>query len=371
MQNALPASYPRSAGKPHAQSRIAPTFFSTIQSTVRVLEKHPVAVLACACVLFASAGFIGSLLYGALVGEVVLRTGSHSGSIQRIYTLQMLVQSILGAFTLTLGRGAISWIALHTTENLSDVALLRAALNEARRRWRTLLAATLFYGLVISLGILGVTLFLREIRMDVSNARWLRGDLDSVLNWTFIRGIATLFPDAGSPFSELIAAAKYNLARMSTVGYFGFDVYSQYASGDVPRSLLILGGLSVMFLLVSEALLCMRTAVIMSAANTGRLQMDWLIRTVRLGAMHFRRVAPWRWMLQLGVATLVTCVLVLLPALHQVTIMQEVRESLSTGYWPYHIALAFYGMAGAFVSGLLIAFTAAFEARMYAVLTAE
>jgi hypothetical protein len=44
------------------------------------------------------------------------------------------------------------------------------------------------------------------------------------------------------------------------------------------------------------------------------------------------------------------------------------RQQLSTGYWPYHIALAAYGVGGALITGLIIAYSVAFESRMYAAL---
>jgi len=365
MQNALPSTFAHPASTTATTAKPAPSFVATLQSTVRVFEHHPLTILACAVLLFASAGLIGSLLYGALIGEVVLRTGSHSGAVVGIYNMQMLVQAVVGTCTYFLGRGAMTWIALHADDGTP--INLRTALHETLRRWQPLLASTVFYGVLITLGTIGLTVLLRELRLDVSNARWLRGDIDSVLNWTTVRAIGLLPPDAGPPFSEWLSTTKYNLARTSSASYYGFDYFSRYDPDSASRSTWIAGFIWMALLVLCEVMLCMRTVAVFASNSTSA--MSWLAWSLRMGGRHFGRVLVWRWLLRLATALLIVTTLILLPALHQVVVMGNVRQALGTGFWPYHIAQSAYGIASAFVGGLLVAFGVAFEARMYATLS--
>ncbi len=368
MQNALTGTYAPPSGITATTAKPAPSFVATLQSTVQVFAHHPLTILACAVLFFAGAGLIGSLLYGALIGAVVLRTGSHSGSVASIYNLQMLMQAVVGSCTFFLGRGAITWIALHADDGTP--INLHTALRESLRRWQPLLASTVFYGVLITLGTIGLTILLRELRLDVSNARWLRGDIDSVLNWTTVRAIGLLPPDAGSPFAEWLASTKFNLARTSTASYFGFDYFSRYNTESAPRSTWGVGIASAVLLVVSEVLLCMRTAAVFaSSAGTGISSVGWMANSLYVSMRHFGRVLAWRWLLRLAMSLLIVGALILLPAVHQVVVMGNLQQALGTGFWRYHMAQSAYGIAGAFVGGLLVAFGVAFETRMHATLS--
>lgn len=334
------------------------SLMDTLHGAFAVFARHPLAMLGCALLFFASAGLIGSLLYGGLIYEAVLRTGSHTSSVVRIYNTQMLVQAMIGSFMFVLGRGAVAWIALQdATMKVTFGAAVRAALRE----WQPLLISALLYGALITAGAVGLSMLLRELRIDVSNARWLRGDLNSVMNWVTARGLALLPPDAGSPFDEWIAAAKYNLSRMSGATYFGFDLTPYAGVQTISARTWALGFVSIALLFIVESLLCMRSATIMALAGAT----DWLRETLALSARHFWRVAAWRWSLRLMVLAIFIGALVVLPALHQAVLMSVLRQRLNAGYWTYHIALAAYGAGSAIVTGLILAFSVAFESRMY------
>ena len=343
-----------------------PGFVHTLQTTISVFAHHPMPVFACAMLLFAGAGVLSSLIYAALVGQAVMQAVWNTNTSSQIYNVQLLVQATIGTFTLLLGRGALTWIALNASPSFETTAIsFRAALREALRRWQPLLISSVLYGVLISLGTFGLTVLLRELRLDVSNARWLRGDLDSVLNWTLVRSIGALLPDPGAPFAESIAAAKYNLARTSSSGYFGFDYYSRFSSHDASPGLWLLGAGSALFLIACDVVLCLRTAAIVASVNSQQTPTAWLPVTLRLGLRHFGQLLVWRWVLRLTTALLVTLTLVLLPALHQMTVMNQVRQAIGTGYWPYYIAQAGYGFVGALVGSVLIAFSVVFEARAF------
>lgn len=350
ISHALPAQHTRrSAGRL--------SLMDTLHGAFAVFARHPLVMLNSALLFFASAGLIGSLLYGGLIYEAVQRTGSHTSSVVRIFNTQMFVQAMIGSFLLVLGRGAVTWIALQ--DAMSKVTF-GAAVRAALREWQALLISALLYGALITAGTVGLSVLLRELHIDVSNARWLRGDLNSVMNWVMARGVALLPPDAGSPFSEWVAAAKYNLSRLSGASYFGFDV-NPYGAQTISARTWLLGFVSISLLGIVESLLCMRSAAIMALGGTA----DWLRDTLGLSARHFWRVAAWRWTLRMILFMLFIGALVVLPALHQAVIMNVLRQQLSAGYWTYHIAMAAYGVCGAIITGLIIAFSVAFEAHMY------
>lgn len=331
-----------------------------LQSTAGVFAQHPLPVVACAFVCFAGAGVVGSLVYGAMIGEAVIRTGSHTLTTMRAYNTQMLVQALIGAFTFLLGRGALTWIAMQEEPRSNQPITLRAALSAALRAWRPLALSTVLYGVLITIGLLGLSAMLRELRLDVSNTRSIRiGDFGNILNWTAIRAIGLLPPDPGSPFSDWLASVRYNLSRSMVGSYLGFDL------ATVPRAVsprtVALGVASIALLVATDALLCMRTAAVFGAP-AGR---TWLHEALRVSRAHFARVLLWRWSLRLAFVALAVAALVLAPALQQVLVVGPARQMLGVGYWPYHIAQSANGVGIALVNGALLAAGVIFEARMY------
>lgn len=368
MQEVFPATYaiPRPRVSASVQARRNLSFLDLLQSTFSVFARHPLPMLAGVLICFAGAGVIGSLLYGVQIGEAVLRTGTHTGTTLRAYNLQMLVQAILGTFTFLFGRGAITWIALHSGDGTPIT--FRAAVRAALRRWKPLLASTLLYGGLITLGIAGLTLLLRELRLDASNVRGVRNNLDSVLYWTTTRAISLLPPDPGSPFTEWYAATRYNMAR--SVGNSSYFNFSQYESAlrRVSGQALAAGLAATAFFFITETLLCLRTAAIFGAQGA-RGWLAWLRESLRVSKTNFWRVAAWRWSLRLLFVVLAVATLILPLALHLGLLMFEVRRALSAGNWLSHIAQSAHGVGTALISATLFAFAVAFEARMYAVLT--
>jgi hypothetical protein len=301
---------------------------------------------------------IGSLIYGAVIGDAVIRIGTHTGATVRAYNAQIFAQAMIGTFLAILGRGAITWIALQ--DQAGQPVTGRLAVIEALRRWQPLLLGAALYGTLITLGLIGLTALLRELRLDVSSARMARGNMESMLYWTLTRAIAALPPEAGSPFSDWLALARYNLSRAGSNMYLSFEL-SGYATRTASPQIWGIGLASIALLIVTETLLCMRSA----AAFASRGAFGWLGEALRVSGAHFWRVLAWRWTLRLVIVAVTIGALVLLPALHQGLVMNAVRRALGLGYWPYHIAQSAYGLGIALVSGVLIAFSVAFEAHMY------
>jgi hypothetical protein len=204
---------------------------------------------------------------------------------------------------------------------------------------------------------------LRELRLDVSNYRWLRSDTNSIMTTAVVRTISLLPPDPGSPFSELYGATRYNLSRM-TSSYYGWST-APLAARNLPPRYLLAGLAGVMILILTETLLCMRTATVMGGPPGTAL--GWLGDTVRLSFSNFWLVAAWRWSVRLALVVLYSACLTLPVVLHQTlvvpTIVREVRS-----YWPYPINTTVYSIGAALAGMIVVSFSLIFEARLYALL---
>jgi len=368
IRDALPATCPRPwpVATSHAASDHKTDFFHTVRAAINVFAKHPVPVVGCALACFAGAGIIGSLVYGMMIGDAVIRTGSHATTVVRAFNIQMLVQALIGAFTVTLGRGALTWIAMQEEARAGQVSLA-GALRAALCAWRPLLFSTVLYGGLITLGLLGLSAMLRELRLDISNARSIRiGDFGNILNWTLIRAISLLPPDPGSPFSDWLASVRYNLARSLVGSYLGFDLST--VSRTPSPATIVIGLASSAALVVVDALLCLRTAAIFGARPEHG---GWLVQAVRVSRTHFWRILIWRWSLRCAFVAFAVAALVLLPTLHQVLVIVPIRQMLGAGYWIHHIAQSANGVAIALVNSVLIAAGIVFEAQMYRALAAS
>lgn len=340
----------------------APSLVRTLQETLSVIAHHPIPILISAVLCFAGAGVIGALVYSALVLEVFFRTGSYFASTPSIFHLQLQLQAAIGAVTYLLGRGAITWIAQNADAGgpISARGALRAALD----RWPALLISGLIYGALITLAIVGTTWLLRELRLDISNYRWLRSDANSIMNMVAVRVLGLLSPDPGAPFTELYAGTRYGLSRQ-TSSYYGWSSYA-LAARNMPPHVLLAGVAGVILMFVTETLLCMRTAAIMRAPRAPALA--WLGDVLRVSWDHFWTVAAWRWGVRLAIVVLYAGCLTLPAVLHQSLVVPAlVREVRS--YWPYPVNTTLYNIGAALAGAMTVTFGLIFEARMYLALT--
>lgn len=259
-----------------------------------------------------------------------------------------------------LGRGAITWIVQRA--NAGEPVSARAALNAAFCKWKPLLASCLLYGVVVTIGMAGLTIFLRDARLDVSNYRWVRNDVSSVINMALIRSISNVPPDPGSPFTDLYSATRFQLS-LQVATYSG--AYYKIPSRGMPPQIIAAGVFGVLVLAVAEVLLCLRSAVIMRAADDEAR--GWLRATVSLAATRFGHIAIWRWVTRIGLAFLMAAFLTLPIALHQgVLVSVLIREVRA--YWPYALNSVLYSLAAAIIGMIAFAFNTAFEAQLHAVL---
>ncbi len=363
--HALPDRTPSLASVPVGLAS-RPAFSDVLHHTFSVFTRFPVPVLTCALVCFGMPALIGSVVYAALNISILINNGNFFAATPGIYNLQLLVQAVVGSIAFLFGRGAIVWMAQHAHTKTTQPISLRAALRATAAQWRALLVSTLLYGALITVAEAGLTVLLRELRLDVSNFRWIRNDANSVLNVALVRSLSNLPPDPGSPFTELRAATGYQLSRQGNV-YYAWGNFRSMASNLKPH-VIAMGMMGLIGLVVIETLLCMRNAVIMQSRH--RNAAGWLRETMALGLRHFWRVTAWRWGTRLVVAVLIAFFLILPLALHQsVVVTAFIREVRA--YWPWALTAALHGIATALVGMVVFAFHAIFEAQLHAALTAN
>lgn len=372
MQQVIPATRPLAGEHEHlaaaARAQSSVTFGALLKATCAVFAHHPLPILACGLLCFAGVSIIGALIYAALMLHGMAAQNSYFALAASTFYLQMQIQAVVGAFTFLVGRGAITWIALHAPDHPDEPVrtkpTVRAAFGAALRRWQPLLASSLLYGALITISLAGITWMLREARLDVSNYRWVRRDANSILNLTAVRAIAQLPPDPGSPFTELYSATRYHLARQSGSS-LGWVLY-QPATVRLPAPLLLAGLAGALLAFTTETLLCMRTACIMHA-RPGNI-LGWLVPTLRLSLTHFWRVAAWRWGIRLATVILFIAGLTLPITLHQGVVI-PVMVSEARAYWPYPVNISAYAIGTALIGAFTIPFGLIFEARMYLALS--
>ncbi len=367
MQDAIQISPARALASPVptlARTRRAPpTLMDVLDRTIGVFARCPVSMLACALLCFGFPVLAGVLVYAGLNISVFTKNGNFFTAAPVIYGVQLQVQAILGAVTFLLGRGAIACRVLQVNKQVSvldadhkTLVSLRAGLTHARQHWRPLLFGTLLHGVLISLALAGLVLLLRELRLDVSNYRYLRADANSVLNMSLVRAITHMPPDPGAPFTEMYAAARYQLSRQSNAYYAWVNLR------DLSPRTWIFGVAGAIMLVIIETMLCVRNAVIMQSHQPNAS--GWLRQTVMLSWRHFGKILIERWSMRILMAVLLGMFVTLPMALHQsvfvTALIREVRA-----YWPYALYTSLYALVTALFGMLVFAFNTAFDAQLY------
>jgi hypothetical protein len=222
-----------------------------------------------------------------------------------------------------------------------------------------LFISAIVYGVLMSVGIWGLSFFLREIRLDPSNFRWVRADSNSFLTALYVQTIALLPPDPGAPFSEIILMIRYQLSRSGSA-YYGWSTMT-LALQYMPAWIWLCGIGAIVGMIVSETLLCLRTAVIVNANDNKTFA--WLPRTIALAARNFGRVLTWRWLLRVMIVAVLAAGTIVPMILHQTTLAPVVARETRT-YWTYAVFTAIYTVSGSLIGMLLIALQTIFEAQM-------
>ena len=361
MQDAIPRPYAISVPAVQQKSRLR--FIDVLHSTMAAFARQPVLLIGVALVCFGAGSIAGGLLYAGLLWDAAVQGTTYFSNTMPAYYLQMQVQAAIGAFSFLAGRGIISWLALQ-----NKPATLRAALGAILHKWKPLLSSTLVYGLLISVAMVGLVWLLREVRLDPSNFRWFRNSPQGILTLVTVRSVAQVPPDPGSPFSELYAATRYNLAR-NAMGYLAWNGSGfRMPSTGVNASYALAGVAGIVLLILTETLLCMRSAAAMAGNDTSTF--GWLHRAVSPARRHFWRVLAWRWTVRLAVAGVTAACLVLPLALQQSVIASNVIREVRS-YWPYLFHSMVQAVGSALVISLGLVFSLVFEARLFVALQSD
>lgn len=361
MQDVFPSPIAMSAPAEARGRRLR--FMDVLHGTLAAFTRQPALLIGIALVCFGAGAVAGGLAYAAMLWDPAVQGTTYFANTTPAYYLQMQVQAVIGTFTFLLGRGLITWLAQQDTP-----ATLRAALAVTLRKWKPLLASTLVYGLIVSAAMVGFVWLLRELRLDTSNYRWFRNTPQGILTLVTVRAIAQVPPDPGSPFTELYATTRYNLARnaMGYLAWNGSGFRSSYAGIDA--NYVLAGVAAIVLMIVAETLLCMRTAAVMAGDDTSVF--GWLRRMAGPASRHFWRVMAWRWGVRLAVAGVTIACLVLPMALQQSVIASNVIREVRS-YWPYLFHNFVQAAGSALVLSLGLAFSIVFEARLFASLQGE
>jgi|GEM_PF-2222885 len=345
-------------------------FATLCQDALTIFVAHPLQLLVPGFLCLAGAAVLSNLLYAGLILDVYSRLNSYFAASTSVFYIQLQVQAVLGFFLIALGRGAVSWVALHAGERDKDghsLVTLRRAMSAAVRNWPALLLSSFVYGLLMSVTVAGLIYVLREMRLDQSNYRWLRPESSAISAAMIVRSINLLVPDPGSPFSELYSYLRTSLSRSTTSVYFGSMSYPQ-TLGKFTLPLGIMGAASLMGIFLIETMLCFRHAEIMRQHKANAW--SWLGRCVSLARRHFWQVASLRLLLRVIVFVLGVFCLTLPITLHQ-SLVVPVIVSQVQNYLPYAMSSAASNIGGALIGAVFIMFSLVFDARLNLALRGE
>ncbi len=348
-------------GQNTTTARTRSIFVQLFREAWAIVAAYPLAVLGAALIGFGGAAIIGNLVYSALIIDVYRRTGSYFSSTANIFYAQLQLQAFLGTLSFSIGRGALAWIGLRAGhENIT----LRNALRAATRNWLSLFISAMLYGLLMSAAVAGLTLVLREVRLEQSNFRWLRSEPGALSHATIVRAISLSVPDPGSPFTEAYSYMRYSLARTSNTVYYGWTGYTN-AINRLPLQLLVLGLASLVLVGLTESFLCLRHAAIMSL-NT-RHVLSWLREVIPLTRAHFWQIIGPRILLRLLIFLLTVLFYTVPITLQQGLIVPMLVRGVSN-YLPFALTQSFSSIFFALINMMFIAFVLLFDSRLYLML---
>ena len=348
----------------HAQQTRLPGIGELWRASMHTLGAHSAPILACALLGLVGAQLLGALANALMTFDVYFRSSGVYIANTSTFFVQLLIQAGLGTFAAALARGAISWMALQHANGQS--VPLSAALSRSAARWPVLLVGTLVYGTLATLGIAGLTLFLRELRLDLTNVGRVVIDIDGITRVLSIRMVNGFVPDPGSPFSEIVSYARYALRRSGANNYWLFT-YRQNLD-DVSLRLWLIAISSLAPLIAGSTLMRLRAAAIMSAAQPNQLAA--LYEGMRLGVQHFGYIFRHGLLLWLASSALNALFVAAPQVLSQFLLVPALARS-TNNLWPYPVSTLLFALAASLVSMVLMAFAAVYDAHLYRSLTRD
>ena len=330
--------------------------------TLQILSAHSAPILFYTVFGLAGASIVGALA-GGLVLPIINARLARFATLNGIGESQLLVQSIAGLFLFIFARGAITWIAMHGADQRTPK--VGEAFRATLKRWPALLAQSLVYGALISLGVTGITFMLREMRLDATNVGRFTTGIGDMMRIAGARALATVMPDPGSPFSEglnyLRGAVNRPVATTFLIATYSRDfTFIPYSAAPV---LWPIGLGCAIVVVITETLLQLRTVMAMRADGPGSVA--GLTDSLRAGIKHFGTITCQVWMVRL-VTVLAGALFVIFPLVFVQTFFLPLYARQIGGYWLYSASSMVLAVGSALISALWTTFAIVFDTRLFA-----
>jgi hypothetical protein len=353
------------------------------------LSAHSSSILLLALAGFAAVTIIGAgLRLATVMYAQVHRGGSGDDPLANILTVEVwrlhlpeLFAIAVGAFMLSLGRGAIAWIALRTNsdgriadnESIRHDPRLTDACRAAFTHMPALIASSLIYGAALATGQVGLTPLFSQINLDVplprrfdfQTAELVRRSVRSFV-W---EGESIAMPDPGAPFTDLLPHLRdevfgYNMKESPQRLFIARPPLVKNApAGPLEFWLITLASLAVC--VAAELLLRFRTVMIMRADKTATGLVAPLIASARFSLMHCGTILIHVGLLRLLFFAL-SLAFIVLPSVVVLNFLIPRLQQVTLDLWIRPVGAALVTSSIVLVGMLLSAFGAVYDARLYA-----
>ncbi|HQV28596.1 MAG TPA: hypothetical protein PLG23_07120 [Thermoflexales bacterium] len=304
------------------------------------------------------AGLVGATVNYVLTIDINTRTGSYIGASANNTITQLIVQAALGATLFIIARAAILWLALQPAGTRPT---LRDALRASVKAYPSHLVVALVYGALLTVAAMALTLFLREVRLDLSNIGRLTNDPAQIARAAVSRAIGALIPDPGPPFTELHTYVRYMLRRSGGTYSSWSELGRNFETLDAGFWLAALGGSALVVVL--EGLLRFRFVATLGGSARGALR--GLADVARWSAKRFWLITARVWAFR-GLVLGLTIVFVTVPvAIAQGLAVPTVAGAVPGALLPFPTSTFLFALGAAPVAALLAAFGLIYDARLW------
>ena len=334
------------------------SFRHLIGETLHIAAARSGSLFWLAMIGLGGASLLGAAINFGLTIDVNARTGSYVGASANNTYVQLIVQAILGATVSVIARAAITWVALQPAETRPTG---RAALQAGLASFAPQIVAVIAYGLIISVAVIGLTLFLRDVRLDQSNIGRVSNDPAQMLRAAVARTIGALSPDPGPPFTEVHTFVRYSLRRAGGTYASWSELGRNFEALDLTVWLAAIGGLGL--IVAAEGLLRFRTIATLGARASEAFPN--LVASMRWSAGRFWLITARVWAFR-GLALVLQVIFVIVP----VTIAQGLAVPAAAGVvspalLPFPASTFLFALGAAPVAALLAAFGLVYDARLW------
>lgn len=334
------------------------TLREALADAVRTAAARSNPLIGLAIFGLGGASLVAAAVNYLLTLDAYARTGNYAGASFNNTVTQIVAQGALGATVFMVARAAILWVALQPA---GAHPTARAALGEGLRAFVPQVTAALIYGLLLSAAAAMVTLFLREVRLDLSNVGRVSTDPAQMARALAARALNALLPDPGPPFSDLHGYVRLMLRR-------GGGTYASWSEPGRNFDTLEIGfwlsatcGVALAFL--ADSLLRFRHVA--AIGIPARASVGAQIALLRWSVDRFWRISARVWAYR-GLILVFTLAFVILPVtVAQGLAVPALAASFPPELLPFPTTSLLLTLGGAPVAALLNGFGLVFDARLW------